>query len=138
MKATEVKVNLADPAEHPVKAYASLTFDREFAVHGIKLVELHGTLHLSMPARKMKLRCPYCGVRNISHAKYCNECGMSVLEVEIPNSEAYRDIAHPVAAGFRKYLERCILAAYEQARLGVDLQKQVEANKTNEDQEAAS
>lgn len=51
MEVTNVNVRLVDI--NRVKAICSVTFDDEFVVHGIKLVEGDGGLFIAMPSRKL-------------------------------------------------------------------------------------
>lgn len=67
----------------PQKAFATVTLDGEFAVHGIKVMERDdGTLWVSFPARK-------------------------------DVSGEFRDIFHPVTKEAREKISTAILEAYE-------------------------
>lgn len=52
MKVTEVRMKLikSDPK---LKAFADLTFEKVFVVHGVKLIEGQNGLFVAMPSRKM-------------------------------------------------------------------------------------
>ncbi|MGB9621897.1 MAG: SpoVG family protein [Brevinematia bacterium] len=56
MKITDVKIKkLSSDGRRPskVKAVASVTFDGQFVVHNIKIVEGRGKLFISMPSRRV-------------------------------------------------------------------------------------
>jgi stage V sporulation protein G len=50
MKITEVRVNLQ--GEEALKAFVSITFDDEFVVRGLKVIQGEKGLFVAMPARK--------------------------------------------------------------------------------------
>ena len=51
MKITEIHIHLME--EERLKAFASVTFDNEFVVRNMKIVEGHDGVFLCMPSRKM-------------------------------------------------------------------------------------
>ena len=50
MKITEVRISLCN--EDRLKAFANVTFDDEFVVRGLKIIEGHNGLFVSMPSRR--------------------------------------------------------------------------------------
>ena len=52
MDITEVKITLRE--EPKLKAYANVTFDNEFVVRGIKVIEGQNGLFIAMPSRRGK------------------------------------------------------------------------------------
>ncbi|MFC1628027.1 septation regulator SpoVG [Gemmatimonadota bacterium] len=50
MKITEVRVSLCN--EERLKAFANITFDDEFVVRGLKVIEGHNGFFVSMPSRR--------------------------------------------------------------------------------------
>ena len=50
MKITEVRISLCD--EDRLKAFANVTFDDEFVVRGLKIIEGRNGLFVSMPSRR--------------------------------------------------------------------------------------
>ncbi len=50
MKITEVRISLCD--EDRLKAFANVTFDSEFVVRGLKVIEGRNGLFVSMPSRR--------------------------------------------------------------------------------------
>ena len=51
MDITDVRIRKID-VEGKMKAVASVTFDNEFVVHDIKIIESHNGLFIAMPSRK--------------------------------------------------------------------------------------
>ena len=87
MKVTDVRFR--GEANGRFVAYASVTFDGEFALHNRRLVRLEGSgrLMLSMPRRQRE-------------------------------DGSWIDVAHPIHQEFRKYLEGQIFSAWEQFSMG--------------------
>ena len=81
MQITDVRLRKVN-SENRMKAVASVTFDNEFAVHDIKVIESQNGLFIAMPSRK------------------------------IPNSGEFKDIAHPINAETREKVQNAILEAY--------------------------
>ena len=87
MEITEVRVNVQD--EEVLKAFVSITFDDEFVVRGLKVIQGADGRFVAMPARKKR-------------------------------DGSFQDIAHPINRETREYLEKVVLAAYDQELLGED------------------
>ena len=51
MDITDVRIRKID-VDGKMKAVASVTFDNEFVVHDIKIIESHNGLFIAMPSRK--------------------------------------------------------------------------------------
>ena len=51
MQITDVRLRKVN-SENRMKAVASVTFDNEFAVHDIKVIESQNGLFIAMPSRK--------------------------------------------------------------------------------------
>ena len=82
MQITDVRLRKVN-SENRMKAVASVTFDNEFVVHDIKVIESQNGLFIAMPSRK------------------------------IPNSGEFKDIAHPINPETREKIQKAILEAYE-------------------------
>ena len=81
MQITEIRIALRD--DEKLKAFVSVTFDNEFVVRGMKIIEgKEGHLFVAMPSRKK------------------------------PDG-TYQDVAHPINAAFRTEMEKGILEAFE-------------------------
>lgn len=83
MKITDVRIRKIN-AEGKMKAIVSVTFDDEFVVHDIKVIEREDGLFIAMPSRK-------------------------TAEGE------FKDIAHPIKAATRAYIQQSILESFEKA-----------------------
>ena len=85
MQITDVRLRKVN-SENRMKAVASVTFDNEFVIHDIKVIEKviesQNGLFIAMPSRKT------------------------------PNGE-FKDIAHPINAETREKIQTAILEAYE-------------------------
>jgi len=90
-------------------------------VRNIKVIEGTGGLFIAMPSRRVKQSCPKCGFKNELRSKYCNQCAGSLsegskvnaIEEAGPSQSEHKDIAHPITQGFREYLQKRVLDAYE-------------------------
>ena len=118
MEITEIRVFLKEGQDKKLKAYTTLTFDNEFVVRNIKVIQGASGMFIAMPSRKLKFSCPKCKFRNEMGSKFCNQCGSSLpMQKEEPvykDSKAeHRDIAHPITQRFREYIQTRILDAYK-------------------------
>lgn len=86
MKVKAAINKIVDKPESTVKAYASVSFDGAFAVHGIKVCENEKGRFVSMPSMPYKDR----------------------------NGETkYSDTFHPISKGAREALNQSVLNAYD-------------------------
>lgn len=86
MKVKATINRITDKPESTVKAYASVSFDGVFAVHGIKVCENEKGRFVSMPSTSYKDR----------------------------NGETkYSDTFHPISKGAREALNQSVLNAYD-------------------------
>jgi stage V sporulation protein G len=118
MEITEVRVKLINSQSDRVRAFCSITFDREFVVRDIKVIEGTNGLFVAMPSRKMADHCPKCKAKNHLRARYCNECGAQLRPNRAQKNNAGRsklhaDIAHPINMACRERLQKAILEAYQ-------------------------
>lgn len=92
-----------------IRAYASVSFDGAFAVHGIKVCENEKGRFVSMPSTSYKDR----------------------------NGETkYSDIFHPISKGAREALNRSVLNAYD-LKLQQTQATEIEIEETQEEAEEA-
>ena len=119
MKVTEIRINIKkDTEDTKLKAFVTVTFDNEFVVRDLKLIEGKKGLFVAMPSVRVTESCPHCHKKNALQNKFCSECGQSLqgaFQIEGPDGkrrEEHRDIAHPISAAFRDYLQTEILHAY--------------------------
>lgn len=122
MEITEVKIFLKEGQDKKLKAYATLTFDSMFVVRNVKVIEGNKGLFVAMPSRKLKDSCPKCGFRNTIRSKFCNQCGSALPQAEprayvqgedSPRQSEHKDIAHPITAECREYIQRKVIDAFE-------------------------
>lgn len=122
MQITEVRVFLKEGQDKKLKAYATLTFDNMFVVRNVKVIEGNKGMFVAMPSRKIKEPCPKCGFRNAVRSKFCNQCGATLPQTEpkiavagddTSRQSEHKDIAHPITAEARDYIQRKVLEAYE-------------------------
>jgi len=84
LQITEIRIALRD--DEKLKAFVSVTFDNEFVVRGMKIIEgKEGHLFVAMPSRKR------------------------------PDG-TYQDVAHPINNSFRDELEEAIIQKYKEER----------------------
>ena len=82
MEITDVRLKKVN-TENRLKAVASVTFDNEFVVHEIKVIENpEGVLFIAMPSKKIK------------------------------STGEHRDIAHPINPDAREKIQKAILEVY--------------------------
>ena len=121
MEITEVKVFLKEGQDKKLKAYATLTLDNCFVVRNVKVIEGNKGLFVAMPSRKIKDPCPKCHFRNTVRSKFCNQCGTSLPQAEHrapagpdeAKQSEHKDIAHPITAECRDYIQKRVLESYE-------------------------
>lgn len=126
MEINEVRVFLKEGQDRKLKAYATLTFDKAFVVRNVKVIEGTKGLFVAMPSRRLKESCSKCNFKNAVRSKYCNQCGAQLPQYVEPkpftpadNSQRqseHRDIAHPITSDFREYIQKKVLAAYEEEK----------------------
>ena len=126
MEINEIRVFLKEGQDRKLKAYATLTFDKVFVVRNVKVIEGTKGLFVAMPSRRLKESCPKCNFKNAVRSKYCNQCGGQLPQyveqkpaapADNPQRQSeHRDIAHPITTDFREYIQKKVLAAYEEER----------------------
>ncbi|MCK4850994.1 MAG: septation protein SpoVG family protein [Phycisphaerae bacterium] len=119
MQVTEVRVKLMGRQSERLKAFCSVTFDGEFVVRDVKVIEGTNGLFVAMPSRQLSDRCPMCRNKNTLRARFCSECGARLDESRATRNEQGRlklhvDIAHPINAACREAIEKVLLEAYQQ------------------------
>jgi len=119
MEITEVRISLKEAGNKKLKAFATVTFDDDFVVRDIKVIEGRQGLFVAMPSARLMENCPVCGKKNPIRSSYCCECGAKLeppRRVEDPaeRREEHRDICHPIRPEFRHYIQSRIVNAYLQ------------------------
>ncbi len=134
MEITEVKVRLRDREGSKLKAYATIIFDDSFVVRDLKVIDGRKGLFVAMPSQQVRETCPNCRQRNAIRSKFCNQCGKPLESQSIAKREGadrideHRDIAHPITAEARNYLQKKVLEAYEaeRAKLSQEVKPEIE------------
>ena len=121
MEITDVRIKLVTDSTERLRAFCTITFDGEFVVRDIKLVEGVNGMFVAMPSRKLSTSCPKCRHKNPLQSRYCSECGASLPSQKVPTDDGgrlklYRDIAHPITTSFRQTLQDRVVEAYEAER----------------------
>jgi len=117
MEISEVRVRLVSNPDDRLKAFCSMTFDGQFVVRDIKIIEGTGGLFVAMPSRKMSDHCRRCGGKNHLRAKFCCACGVKLPEDRVHHDpqghlKLHADIAHPINADCRRKIQDSILQAF--------------------------
>ena len=125
MEITEVRIFSKEGSNNKLKAYATITIDNAFVVRNIKIIEGKSSLFIAMPSRKIKEPCPKCSHKNVIHSKFCNECSSQIPVSAQPQvshdpdqahdlrQSEHKDIAHPITAQAREYIQKKVLDAYQ-------------------------
>ena len=125
MKITEARIFPKAETDKKLRAFATITFDDCFVIRDIKIIEGSRGLFVAMPSRRVKEPCPQCKHGNIVRSHYCNQCGARLEISAKPVSERgddaerqseHRDIAHPITAECREYIQKTVLEAYEKEK----------------------
>ena len=119
MEITEVRVKLVADSTERLKAFCSVTFDGEYVVRDLKIIEGTNGLFVAMPSRKLTDHCTKCGAKNHLRARYCNECGGRLNENRAGKDSAGRaklhaDVAHPINARCRERIQNAIIEAFQE------------------------
>ena len=119
MEISEVRVKLVNNKDDRLKAFCSVTFDNEFVVRDIKIIEGTGGYFVAMPSRKMSDHCEKCGGKNHLRARYCNNCGTSLKENRARKNfkgriKLHADIAHPINSDCRMKIQQKVISAFKE------------------------
>ena len=105
MEITDIRLRrLNSDGNSKMKAVFSVTFDNEFVVHDIRVIENNGRLFCAMPSRRKS---------TAQTVKSENLTDDSSGE----KSSTFTDIVHPIGAAFREKLENRVLDEYYKATL---------------------
>jgi stage V sporulation protein G len=119
---TEVRIKLVSDIDDRLRAFCSITFDGEFVVRDLKIIQGQKGYFVAMPSRKIMEKCPRCSAKNDAKARYCNHCG-AVLPPVLPaesgssRARAFADIAHPINSSCRERIESAVLAAFDEEQI---------------------
>ncbi|MBI4578748.1 MAG: septation protein SpoVG family protein [Planctomycetes bacterium] len=118
MEISEVRIKLVTNPSERLRAFCSVTFNGDFVIRDLKIIEGAGGAFVAMPSRKLADRCPRCGCKNHLRARFCNDCGAHLKENRAPKdgqgrAKLHADIAHPINAGCRERIQNAVIQAYE-------------------------
>ena len=116
MEISEVRVKLVNRSTDRLKAYCSMTIDGCFVIRDLKIIDGTNGLFVAMPSRKLSSRCGSCSAKNHLRARYCNECGSKLDDAHKSRqarTKLHADIAHPISAECREFLQTRVIAEYE-------------------------
>jgi len=119
MEITETRVKLIGGRNNRLKAFCSVTFDNDFVIRDIKVIEGTSGYFVAMPSRKLTDRCPSCGNKNALQARYCCDCGTGLGDSRANQRSSrtlklHADIAHPVNTETRQYIQNKVVEAFHQ------------------------
>ena len=125
MEISDIRIRPIRDGGDSLKAFCTITFDDNFVVRDLKIVEGAHGLFVAMPSRKLAESCPNCGHKNHLRARFCNECGKKLPHVDVPldadgRPRLHSEIAHPINASFRDTIQRRVIEAFEQEQQGLD------------------
>ncbi len=117
MEITDIRLKLIRDASDRLKAVCTITFDGEFVVRDVKVVEGTSGLFVAMPSRKLSVACHQCRHKNHLRARFCNECGAKLTVQDTPpdpdgRTRLHRDVAHPITTAFREAMQQHVIEAY--------------------------
>ena len=125
MKITEVRIFSKEGVDKKLRAFCTITFDDCFVVRDIKIIEGNKGYFVAMPSRRVKEPCPKCSHRNVIRSRYCNQCGTALPAVSNDSEHEadahlrqaeHKDLAHPITAECREYIQRTVLEAYQKEK----------------------
>lgn len=122
MKITNVRVRVVEEGgADKLRGFATVTFDGEFVVRDLKIIDGNKGLFVAMPSRKMMERCPKCSHKNPVQSNFCNDCGNRLhtshdLSDADARSRLHVDVAHPVTQDCREKVHEAVVREYEKER----------------------
>lgn len=129
MEISETRVKLINNRNDRLRAFSSVTFSNQFVIRDIKIIDGPNGLFVAMPSRKLTQRCEHCKSKNHLKANFCNNCGKHIEDQKQDEAsqkaieKLHADIAHPINAETRKYIQRTVVDAFH---------KEIEASKQSD------
>ncbi|MBI3834008.1 MAG: septation protein SpoVG family protein [Planctomycetes bacterium] len=122
MEISDIRLKLVNDPNDRLRAVCSITFDGEFVVRDLKVVQGSNGLFVAMPSRKLSAHCPKCGHKNHIRAGFCNDCGSKLPVANRTGNEGanrtrlHSDVAHPISATFREKIQQQIIEKFQQEK----------------------
>jgi stage V sporulation protein G len=115
---TEIRIKLMESAEDRLRAFCSVTFDDDFVVRDLKIIEGNTGPFVAMPSRKLTAHCLSCGSKNHLRANYCNQCGEHLPPSPLSydgqgRAKLYADVAHPINPRCREMIQRRVIEEFQ-------------------------
>ena len=103
-----------ESSEDRLRGFCSITFDENFVVRDLKIIQGNNGPFVAMPSRKLTANCPKCRTKNHLRANFCNSCGEKLQGSSVSvdasgRAKLYADIAHPVNARCREMIQNRII-----------------------------
>ncbi|MCA9048838.1 MAG: SpoVG family protein [Planctomycetaceae bacterium] len=119
MEVTEVRIKLMGENRDRLQAFCSITFDGEFVIRDVKVIDGQRGLFIAMPSRKIMARCPNCEYKHEVRARFCSSCGARLPADRSDDSggRMYADIAHPINADCREKIHAAVMKALQEERI---------------------
>ena len=118
MQISEIRVKLVEKRNDRLKAFCSVTFDDDFVVRDLKIIEGATGYFVAMPSRKIADRCSKCRSKNHLRAKFCNECGKRLEDdrgrIDFGRVKLHADVAHPINSKCREMLQTNVIDAFHE------------------------
>lgn len=117
MNITNVRIKLADNIEKPndrLLAFGKIIIDSDLVIQDLRVIAGQECPFISMPSRKIKMACEYCGSKNPLLAHYCNNCGAKLPNRVVPKNQLgyaklYCDVAYPINSTCRDHIQRIVI-----------------------------
>lgn len=120
MDVTCSRISLCPDTTSNLMAHASVVFDSELVVHGVKVVRTQPTpecpsrLIICFPSHGKWTNCPECFRRTEETNHYCGRCGAEIPRPATPGR--YTDLVHPLCTSLREKVAACVMEAYEHVK----------------------
>jgi len=117
MEITEVRIKLMEDSDDRLQAFCSITFDNQFVVRDLKIIDGTNGPFVAMPSRKLTSHCHQCGSKNHLKAAYCNQCGARQRDDRLTRdsegrAKLYADIAHPINSACREMIQSRVISEF--------------------------
>lgn len=99
-----------------LKAFATLIFDEQLAVHGVRLVgnAAWPAPKIFFPCHSSWIHCPRCDHQAEERDNYCRHCGEALTPAH-PSDRRWFDVAHPLNHVLRDACLAAVTAAHDRA-----------------------
>ena len=110
---TEVRLSRRNSKDGKLRAFATITFDNQFVVRDLKIIDGKKGLFVAMPSKKVYDSCQKCGKKNPIRNNFCGKCGARLTPKRMDRREEHRDIAHPINSQTRDYIQEVVIGEYK-------------------------